>query len=122
MEIDLKGSEGDQFTFSLSGYSSKPFTAAFHHITVVVISHPEGSDPRVAIAQCNPTERKFDRSRGEKIALARAIAHLPKEARKAIWTEYLGAFTGSVPVPFTEAEFNKWCQLMWPGHGEAQLR
>lgn len=119
MEIDLKGSRGDEFTFSLSGYSSKPFTATFYHLTAVVITHPEGKEPRIATAFCNPTEKEFDRGRGEKIALARAIAHLPKGARKVIWTEYL-AFNGMESVPFTEAEFNKWCQAMWPGHGEAK--
>lgn len=43
----------------------------------------------VGVSSCHPKDA-FDKAKGRKLAIERAIQHLSRDERKSIWTAYLG--------------------------------
>ena len=57
------------------------------------ISKPQGHVFDEGEAHCNPSDQ-FNKAKGRKLALARAIESLPRAERKQIWAAYFAAVGG----------------------------
>ena len=65
---------------------------SWKHATIANVSYPDGNLVS-STAYCNPSDQ-FNKAKGRKLALARAIESLPRAERKQIWAAYFAAIGG----------------------------